>query len=304
MYVRYTVDINDRVYSGDTNEIFNLIGDTEYYQKRLYIYPSENEEKVWLWSAGYVKSTPNMSITERILQSRCGIHYCVKGKGYFNGTTITRGMGFVAWNNKFHTLISDPDDPIEYYWIIVRGEDVSSYIREFSFRSSALIFECDYLNEVSALIECLLNADYNKVHLPKYSSAMMTAILSFHIKNNKSLNTEETSDNGSNHIDYVEAAKNLLYDNNYSLSVEQISNTLGITPQHLIRIFTRTIGESPKQYSMRKRLNLGCMLLEKGIMPTAVSNILKFSDYTAFYRAFKKEYNIAPGDYQKSKTSL
>ena len=44
---------------------------------------------------------------------------------------------------------------------------------------------------------------------------------------------------------------------------------------------------------MRKRLNLGCMLLEKGIMPTAVSNILKFSDYTAFYRAFKKEYNIA-----------
>ena len=73
-------------------------------------------------------------------------------------------MGFVAWNNKFHTLISDPDDPIEYYWIIVRGEDVSSYIREFSFRSSALIFECDYLNEVSALIECLLKADYNKVH--------------------------------------------------------------------------------------------------------------------------------------------
>ncbi len=304
MYVKYTVEINDRVYDGDTNDIFNIIGDAEYYKKRIYIYPSETEEKVWLWSAGYVKMSSTMAITDRILQSRCAIHYCVKGKGYYNGTLITKGTGFVSWNNKVHSLISDPNDPIEYYWIMIRGDEVTSYVREFSFRPNALIFECDYINDVTALIDCLLNTDYEKVYLPKYSSSMMTAILSFHIKNNKSLNIEDTSDNGSNHIDYVEAAKNILYDNNYSLSVSQISKMLGVTPRYLIRIFRRTVGESPKQYSMRKRLALGCMLLEKGTMPTVVSNILKFSDYASFYRAFMKEYNMAPGDYQRNKKSL
>lgn len=299
MYVRYTAEFENRVCHGEDASVFEQIGESKYFQKRLYIYPSELEEKVWLWSVGFEKATPDKANCNRVLQSRCIVHYCTKGKGYFNGFPITAGMAFVAWSDTLHSITADPEDPFEFYWIMIRGKDVSSFIREFSFKSNNIIFDCDYMGEVIPLIECMLNADYSKIDLFQYTSAMMRAILSFQISQYKRSNNEFFARQNFNHIDYVDSAKNILCDNNYAISVEQISDMLGITPQHLIRTFRKVLGESPKQYITRKRMALAQELLKKGITPTEIANILKYMDYPSFYRAFKKTFKISPNEYLK-----
>ena len=299
MYVSYAAEFGNRVCRGEDASVFEQIGDSKYYRKRLYIYPSESEEKVWLWSVGFEKATPEKANCNRVLQSRCIVHYCTKGKGYFNGLPITAGMAFVAWSDTLHSITADPEDPFEFYWIMIRGKDVSSFIREFSFKSDNIIFDCDYMEEVIPLIECMLNADYSKIDLPQYSSAMMKAILSFQISKYKRSNNPNFVRQNSNFVDYIDSAKNILYDNNYAVSVDEISDMLGITPQHLIRVFRKVLGESPKQYITRKRMALARELLEKGIAPTEVANILKYMDYPSFYRAFIKEFKISPSEYLK-----
>ncbi|MBR4013276.1 MAG: helix-turn-helix domain-containing protein, partial [Clostridia bacterium] len=257
------------------------------------------EENVWLWSVGYEKSTPDKIECNRILQERCVVHYCTNGKGYYNGTLITAGMAFVSWHNTAHTIKSDPNDPFEFYWIMIRGKEVSSFLKEFSFKLNNLVFECDYINCVIPLIECMLNIDYCKVCLRQYSSAMMKAILSFQINRCRRLNSDIEVENGSLNLDYIDSAKNILYDSNFTMSVEQLANMLAVTPQHLSHIFSKTIGESPKQYITRKRLELGKELLDRGIAPTTVAHTLKYNDYVSFYRAFLKKYKISPNDYLK-----
>lgn len=304
MYVRYAIEVNGHVYNSTTNDIFEQIGDSKYFKKRLYIYPSEPEEKAWLWSVGYEKAAPDKAETNRILQSRCVIHYCTGGKGYYNGCPITAGMAFVSWKNMVHSIISDPDDPFEFYWIMVRGEEVSSFVRDYSFTSDELIFDCDYMDQIIPIIESILYADYDKISLKHYASAMLQVLLSFQVSKKERQGVDiKYNDVKSNYSNYIEFAKNILYENNYALSVEQLSDMLGITPQHLIRVFNRVLGESPKRYIMRKRLALGKELLDKGMLSEEVATVLRYADYTSFYRAFLKEYKVAPSDYLKNKSS-
>ncbi len=300
MYVRYTADLDDRVYSGSDISVFRRLEGARYYKKRLYIYPSDPPEKVWLWSAGYEQAEPDKDVRNRILPSRCIVHYCTKGRGYFNGQPVSAGMVFVAWSNTIHSITADPEDPFCFYWLLVRGEDVSSYIREFSFQADNPIFACDYIGEIVPLFEHLLNADYTKISLPLYSGAMMQAILSYQLSQSARSDREVSVFRNSGYADYINSVKNILYDNNYSMSVDQIAHMLGVTPQHLIRIFQKTLGESPKRYITRKRLGLGKRLLEKGVPPTETANILKYADYPSFYRAFRKEFGINPSKYAKS----
>ena len=304
MYVGYAIEVNGKIFNSTTKDIFERAGDSKYFKKRLYIYPSELEEKAWLWSVGYEKATPNKLEANRILQSRCVIHYCTGGKGYYNGCPITPGMAFVSWKNMAHTIMSDPDDPFEFYWIMVRGEEVSSLVRDYSFTSDELIFNCDYMDQIIPIIESILYADYDKISLKHYANGMLQVLLSFQTSKKERQGKDVKHENDRiSYANYIELAKNILYENNYALSGEQLSRMLGVTPQHLIRVFNRVLGESPKRYITRKRLALGKELLDKGVPSAEVAAILRYAEYTSFYRAFLKEYNVAPSDYSKNKLS-
>lgn len=78
------------------------------------------------------------------------------------------------------------------------------------------------------------------------------------------------------------------------LSLERIAGHLFISKYHLSHAFTREVGISVYRYIVLKRLLMARQLLREGQAAAQVCRSCGFSDYTAFYRAFKSEYGISP----------
>lgn len=85
-----------------------------------------------------------------------------------------------------------------------------------------------------------------------------------------------------------------------NLSLEKLSAEFFLSKYHIAHIFKEYTGLSVHQYITKKRLALCREALSCNSNITDVCHSCGFSDYSAFYRAFKKEYGISPKEWLKS----
>ena len=96
MYVKYMAEVNKRVFLGDDSCIYdNIIGE-QFFKKGVYFYANYDEIPFGLRVIGYEKALPDKAIYNRVYKSRLVIHYCVGGKGYYNGYPISKGIMFLT----------------------------------------------------------------------------------------------------------------------------------------------------------------------------------------------------------------
>ncbi len=84
------------------------------------------------------------------------------------------------------------------------------------------------------------------------------------------------------------------------LSLEKIAKEFYTSKYYVSHIFKDNLGISLHQYVIKKRLSICKNNIATGESITNVAETYGFSDYTSFFRAFKKEYGISPKEYQKS----
>lgn len=103
--------------------------------------------------------------------------------------------------------------------------------------------------------------------------------------------------------------KNLLMDDIFryihqhlteNLTLEQLEKEFFISRYHICREFKRTTGQTPHAYIVKSRLDLCRKLIEQGKPIREVYALGGFGGYNHFFRAFKKEYHMTPGEYYKS----
>ena len=103
--------------------------------------------------------------------------------------------------------------------------------------------------------------------------------------------------------------KNLLMDDIFryihqhlteDLTLEQLEKEFFISRYHICREFKRTTGQTPHAYIVKARLDLCRKLIEQGKPIREVYALGGFGGYNHFFRAFKKEYHMTPGEYYKS----
>ncbi|MBQ2967796.1 MAG: helix-turn-helix transcriptional regulator [Clostridia bacterium] len=78
--------------------------------------------------------------------------------------------------------------------------------------------------------------------------------------------------------------------------IDEIANALYITKSHLHHLFIRHMGISPKKYIVSRRLSVAEKEIYEGAKPTEIYEKYGFSDYSAFYRAYKKQFGKSPAD--------
>ncbi|MBQ3640242.1 MAG: helix-turn-helix domain-containing protein [Clostridia bacterium] len=303
MFVRYLAGRGEEyLWEEKTPAVFRRVDHAPYYQKCVYLYPSENEQPpLWLWVAGYEKASPTKAAVNRVWRTRLVLHFCVRGKGTYNGEPITAGTAFLSWPMLPHTMLADPDDPFEYYWVMIRGENIVPFVKGMGFSPDRLVFPCDYITEVVPLLKhFILEVDHSKIDLQEYTDAMLRMIFSCQ-KSIFESNREKQKGVSQCYNDYVNLSKHYLHDTNYSISIQKLAQMLSISPKHLNYVFKKVTGISPKQYITERRMGLAKSLLNDGMLPTEVSKVLKYSDYVMFYRAFIKQYGIPPTAYHTGK---
>lgn len=83
------------------------------------------------------------------------------------------------------------------------------------------------------------------------------------------------------------------------LSVEKLSSLCFMSRYHFMRRFKEVSGYTVHNYVILKRLTHAADLIRKGTMPTEAAHLCGFSDYSVFFRSFKKMYELSPHKFAK-----
>lgn len=96
--------------------------------------------------------------------------------------------------------------------------------------------------------------------------------------------------------------KDYIHNNiSYDVSLTQMAEIIGITPQHLSRCFKEIMGESPYQYLLKLRIAEAKRLLRNGnFSMTEISYATGFSSPSHFSNTFRKITGFSPRQFQKN----
>ena len=225
MHIKYNAsfynDNGERIrFSGLSKDVFDNCSDKKNYNNEIYFYPSDKEEPIWMWVAGREQAWENKCFDKIMYMNRLVIHFCTGGKGYFNGQPISRGACFIIWPYLASSLAADPDDPLEFYWIILRGEQLEAFAKEHGLSPQNLIFQTDYTDKIIPLIDLALDTDYTKVNIYEYSMGLVNMILSY----DKPISDEDEIIGIAKYSqNYVQSAKNIMDRFDYSISVNELA---------------------------------------------------------------------------------
>jgi len=78
------------------------------------------------------------------------------------------------------------------------------------------------------------------------------------------------------------------------LSLDQLAGCFFVSKYHLCRTFKRATGATVLEYLTQKRIIQARSLLQQGLSPNLVACQCGFTDYSAFYRAFRQLTGYAP----------
>jgi CheY-like chemotaxis protein/AraC-like DNA-binding protein len=91
--------------------------------------------------------------------------------------------------------------------------------------------------------------------------------------------------------------------NNYRvpLTIDEIAGRVGLSPDHLIRVFREAFGLPAATYYMRLRIAVACRLLRNTeTKMNTIAHQIGYSGAETFSRAFKGVMGVRPGEYRSS----
>lgn len=89
------------------------------------------------------------------------------------------------------------------------------------------------------------------------------------------------------------------YADSAQTSLQALAGHAGVTPSHLVRLFTRTIGVSPHRYVVQTRVRRAGQLLSRGIPSSFVAAMTGFADQSHLTTQFRRYVGITPAAYQR-----
>lgn len=105
----------------------------------------------------------------------------------------------------------------------------------------------------------------------------------------------------SRHSTYAKFVRTYIADNyKEDISLKAIAETMGITEQHLSKIFKDETGEKLSSYLSRFRIDKAKELLEDDVNIKYLYSEVGFKNYNYFFVAFKKSVGCTPVEYKKS----
>ena len=84
-------------------------------------------------------------------------------------------------------------------------------------------------------------------------------------------------------------------------SLHSLAARAGVTPAHLVRLFTETMGLSPHRYVVQTRIRRAEELLARGMSSSFVAAMTGFADQSHLTTQFKRYVGTTPAWYQRCK---
>lgn len=103
----------------------------------------------------------------------------------------------------------------------------------------------------------------------------------------------------------IEKAKQFI-ERNYDrdISLDEISDNVGISKFHLSRLFYKSVGLNMHEYLVQLRIKRVSKMLDKGQSLAEIAYVNNFTDQSYFSRVFKKYNGLTPGKYVAAKKTI
>ena len=224
------------------------------------------------------------------------IHYVISGKGYYNNNPVNQGQGFLIYPGQDEVYFPDNDDPWTFLWVMSKDAKMHELFGKYNSNPKTLIFDYGDVSVAEKTTEKLSLAPS-----PMADSLVLTEMF-LHLFNSHTLNTGIRSKPNSEI--YLDFAVNYI-DNNIHLpiTVNTLTELLGVSQPYLYKIFSEKFGVSPKQYITGKRLKLSKKLLSETDLPVSgIANSTGFGDVLSFSKFFKSKTTLSPSSYRRIST--
>jgi AraC-like DNA-binding protein len=226
-------------------------------------------------------------------------HYVASGKGtlvYGDKTYhLHRGDLFYFAPHDLPHYTPDHDDPWSYLWLGFDGTNVKAFLTLAGLSSENPVLH-DEEHRYKEFFDAIYNGYLAKGFLDLYCLGQAYAL--FGLLGEKGHREEKALTLAEAHI---KAAKEFVINNyQFALSVEDVANNVGVTPNYLANIFAEYEHSSPKKYLTQVRMENAALLLRSGSYKVnEVGKRCGYQNQLHFSSEFKKYYGASPLHYLK-----
>ena len=227
--------------------------------------------------------------------------FVLKGKGYYTigerTFEIHAGQCFVIFPEISTTYVADMDDPWEYIFAIVNGEDALSLIKLLGMTPENPVLPYrmnqEMIRNLNAMCQAGTSGKCLGYDVIGYFLLCISGIVSDYADRNRK---ENVADN------YVESAIAYMKTHYpYSLSISNVAAYVGIEQSYLYRIFKSKTGISPREWLVKYRLDQAVkMLSDNDRSVTEIALSVGFYDLPHFTKAFIANYGVSPREYRNT----
>jgi len=89
-----------------------------------------------------------------------------------------------------------------------------------------------------------------------------------------------------------------------TVTLEELSATVGLSKFYLARHFQSAYGASPMDFHRQLRVENAAKALAQAASADVVAESFGYSDYSSFSKAFKRHFGKAPGEYKKALSDM
>lgn len=182
--------------------------------------------------------------------------------------------------------------PWSISWLGLYGKAVQEYMDLLGISPQNPLCHISLHGELKTVIDRIYEvADNRSISSKLHIEGLICEFFSILMRNSSEKNKQDPVNAALQIIDY-----NFCTD----ISLEQVAESLCVTPAYLSRRFAEQVGVSPKKYILTKRIERAKELLQlSNINIFEVSNSIGYEDQFYFCRIFKKMTGVSPSDYRK-----
>lgn len=214
------------------------------------------------------------------------IHYVISGEGFFNGTHMMKGQGFLITPHSHEHYYPVEEKPWKLLWVTSRDPHIAEIFPGYHADPKSGIFTYDHIAAAEELTQ-RIRKDHNKV----YSASEILEIF-LNLFNRHKQQKEE-----KNMVDiYYRYAIDYISLNIFRpIQVADLTSTLGVSQPYLYHIFKTKCGISPKNKIDEMKIEKAMQMLKTvGMSVADVAYSLGFYTPQDFSKFFKKKIGCPP----------
>ena len=193
---------------------------------------------------------------------------------------------FVFWVSQPFLAVLEGRSPA-YGYLLRRAEDRGRYVYRFDLPT---------FNAIRTRLFTLLD----EIHADRFAkeAAITLCISELLLFLGRTVHEQEQRRNRKEQLSrYETIARYVDQHLDESLSLDALAKQFYLSKFYLVHLFRENTGLSVHQYLLKKRLAACCDAMQGGAAVGEVCRRWGFGDYSAFYRAFRKEYGMSPSAY-------